>query len=147
MTGIQDKRRAIRHLLREDDPADAMAAYYALYHPDDKTTLVVPPTTEGQRANGYVALSRTGIDLFRPLVTMRLPTDRLGYKVEITDEAKRTLAAIGYQRKYGVRALRRTLLERIEEPLSGLIIDGKLHSGERVIVEPDGEKEVILRVA
>lgn len=74
-------------------------------------------------------------------------TDRLGYKVEITDEAKRTLAAIGYQRKYGVRALRRTLLERIEEPLSGLIIDGKLHSGERVIVEPDGEKEVILRVA
>ena len=31
MTGIQDKRRAIRHLLREDDPADAMAAYYALY--------------------------------------------------------------------------------------------------------------------
>ena len=47
-------------------------------------------------------------------------TDRLGYKVEITDEAKRTLAAIGYQRKYGVRALRRTLLERIEEPLSGL---------------------------
>ena len=55
-------------------------------------------------------------------------TDRLGYKVEITDEAKRTLAAIGYQRKYGVRALRRTLLERIEEPLSGLIIDGKLHN-------------------
>lgn len=76
MTGIQDKRRAIRHLLREDDPADAMAAYYALYHPDDKTTLVVLPTAEGQRANGYVALSRTGIDLFRPLVTMRLPTDR-----------------------------------------------------------------------
>ena len=74
-------------------------------------------------------------------------TDRLGYKVEITDEAKRTLAAIGYQRKYGVRALRRTLLERIEEPPPGLIIDGKLHSGERVIVEPDGEKEVILRVA
>ena len=34
-----------------------------------------------------------------------------------------------------------------QEPLSGLIIDGKLHSGERVIVEPDGEKEVILRVA
>ena len=70
-------------------------------------------------------------------------TDRLGYKVEITDEAKRTLAAIGYQRKYGVR----TLLECIEEFLSGLIVDGKLYSGERVIVEPDGEKEVILRVA
>ena len=73
--------------------------------------------------------------------------DRFGYKVEITDEAKRTLAAIGYQRKYGVRALRRPLLECIEEFLSGLIVDGKLYSGERVIVEPDGEKEVILRGA
>ena len=70
-------------------------------------------------------------------------TDRLGYKVEITDEAKRTLTVIGYQRKYGVR----TLLECIEEFLSGLIVDGKLYSGERVIVEPDGEKEVILRGA
>ena len=76
MTGIQDKRRAIRHLLRENEPADAMAAYYALHHPDDKSTLVVPPATDGQRPTGYVALSRTGIDLFRPLVTMRLPTDR-----------------------------------------------------------------------
>lgn len=28
-----------------------------------------------ERPAGYVALSRTGIDLFRPLVTMRLPTD------------------------------------------------------------------------
>ena len=69
--------------------------------------------------------------------------DRFGYKVEITDEAKRTLTVIGYQRKYGVR----TLLECIEEFLSGLIVDGKLYSGERVIVEPDGEKEVILRGA
>ena len=69
--------------------------------------------------------------------------DRFGYKVEITDEAKRTLTVIGYQRKYGVR----TLLECIEEFLSGLIVDGKLYSGERVIGEPDGEKVVILRGA
>ena len=77
MTGLQDKRRAIRLLLREREPADAMAAYYAFHHPDDKTTLVLPPAAgEGIRADGYVALSRTGIDLFRPLVTLRLPTDR-----------------------------------------------------------------------
>ncbi|MFO7662235.1 MAG: GNAT family N-acetyltransferase [Chloroflexota bacterium] len=67
-------RRAIRRLLRQDDPADAMAAYYAFYHPEAKTTLVVSP--EGaSRADGFVTLSRTGIDLFRPLVTMRLPIE------------------------------------------------------------------------
>jgi RimJ/RimL family protein N-acetyltransferase len=76
VTGIQDKRRAIRYLLREREPADAMAAYYALYHPDDRSTLVILPAADGDRPQGYVALSRTGIDLFRPLVTMRLPTDR-----------------------------------------------------------------------
>ena len=27
MTGIQDKRRAIRYLLREDEPADACLLY------------------------------------------------------------------------------------------------------------------------
>ena len=74
-TSLMDQRRAIRRLLSADDPANAMAIYYAFHHPDDKTTLVVAP--EGSmHADGYIALSRTGIDLFRPLVTMRLPTDR-----------------------------------------------------------------------
>jgi RimJ/RimL family protein N-acetyltransferase len=68
------QRQAIRRLLRSDEPADAMAAYYAFHHPDAKTTLVITPET-GPKATGYVALSRTGIDLFRPLATMRLPID------------------------------------------------------------------------
>lgn len=74
-TSLNERRQAIRRLLRRDDPADAKAAYYAYQHPDHKTTLVVTPDSS-LHADGYVALSRTGIDLFRPLVTMRLPTDR-----------------------------------------------------------------------
>lgn len=79
MNDLKAARRAIRRLLRDRDAIDAMAAYYAFHHPDDKTALVLSP--EGvednpvAHADGYVALSRTGIDLFRPLVTMRLPTD------------------------------------------------------------------------
>lgn len=69
---IADRRRAIRHLLDEDDPADGMAAYFAFYYAADKTTLR-PYPAEAERAAGYVCLSRTGMDLFRPLVTMRLP--------------------------------------------------------------------------
>lgn len=75
MSQLVAKRRAIRHLLREQEPADAMAAYYAFYHPDEKTNLIIMPE-EGAKADGYVAISRTGIDLFRPLVTMRLPVDQ-----------------------------------------------------------------------
>ncbi len=72
----------MRHLLHERDARDAMEAYYAFHHPDDKTTLVLSPEGVEQNpaghADGYIALSRTGIDLFRPLVTLRLPTDRDG---------------------------------------------------------------------
>lgn len=69
---LAEQRHKIRHLLNEEDPADAMAAYFALYHPENKTTLR-PYPPDAARAEGYVCLSRTGIDLFRPFVTMRLP--------------------------------------------------------------------------
>ena len=74
-------------------------------------------------------------------------TRRLGYKVKITDGAKRRLATMGYESRYGVRSLKRTLMDNVEEPLSTLIIDGKLHEGDTVVVESDKSHGVKLRVA
>lgn len=74
-------------------------------------------------------------------------TKRLGYKVKITDGAKRRLAAMGYEARYGVRSLKRTLMDNVEEPLSTLIIDGILHEGDTVVVESDKSQGVKLRVA
>ena len=65
---LAEKRRAIRPLLDERKPADASAVYYALYHPDDKTQIITKPEN-AQRAQGYLCMARTGIDLFRPLST------------------------------------------------------------------------------
>ena len=74
-------------------------------------------------------------------------TCRLGYKVKITDGAKRRLAAMGYEPRYGVRSLKRTLTDNVEEPLSSLILDGKLRMGDTVVVESDKARGVRLRVA
>ena len=74
-------------------------------------------------------------------------TGRLGYKVKITEGAKRRLATMGYESRYGVRSLKRTLMDNVEEPLSSLIIDGKLHEGDTVVVESDKAHGVKLRVA
>ncbi len=74
-------------------------------------------------------------------------TRRLGYKVKITDGAKRRLAAMGYESRYGVRSLKRTLMDNVEEPLSTLIIDGKLHEGDTVVVESGKPHGVRIRVA
>jgi hypothetical protein len=79
MTLLED-RRAIRPLLDQGDggsatagaAADAVAVYYAFHHPDQKIQTFTYPPGES-RARGYVCLARTGMDLFRPVVTLRLP--------------------------------------------------------------------------
>lgn len=79
-------RRSIRPLLDERDPADALAAYYAFYHADTRTHLVGHQGEAGQ-TTGYIAISRTGMDLFRPLVTLRLPPDDLNSGLDLITNA------------------------------------------------------------
>ena len=71
----------------------------------------------------------------------------LGYRVEVTREAKQRLASMGYEAHYGVRALKRTLIDKVEEPLSALIIDGKLVAGGSVTIDSNTEQEITLSVA
>lgn len=59
-------RAELARLLDERSAADAMAGYYALHHPADRVTLYTfHPTHAG--ITGFLALARTGLDLFRPL--------------------------------------------------------------------------------
>ena len=89
MSDLAANRRAIRHLLDERSPVDAAAGYYAFYHPDAQTQLL-PYPAGADRAQGYVALSRTGLDLFRPLLTLRLPIQDM---VASTNVIYQTMAA------------------------------------------------------
>jgi GNAT superfamily N-acetyltransferase len=68
---IIQQRRHIQHLLDTNSPADGLATYYALFHPPERTTLTVHRDTAG-RVDGFLVLCRTGMDLFRPLLTMRV---------------------------------------------------------------------------
>lgn len=83
---LAELRRSIRPLLNENDPADAMAAYYAFYHPDNRTHLVLHKDGDA-RTTGYLAISNTGMDLFRPLVTLRLPPNDLGGSLDLITNA------------------------------------------------------------
>jgi ribosomal protein S18 acetylase RimI-like enzyme len=57
-------------LLDEQSTADALAYYYALHHPADRTELFVTPE-DANEIDGFLVRARTGLDLFRPLVTLR----------------------------------------------------------------------------
>ena len=67
---VYESRQAILSILDVNKPVDAPTVYYALDYPADRTELAVEKDAQG-RAVGFVARCRTGLDLFRPLVTMR----------------------------------------------------------------------------
>ncbi len=72
----------------------------------------------------------------------------IGYSLRITDSAKQTLAEMGYSADYGARSLKRTLSDRVEMPLSQLIVDGTVRLGDTVVVEKaKSVADVKLRVA
>lgn len=70
----------------------------------------------------------------------------MGLEVAISPEARRLLASMGYESKYGVRALRRTLIDKVEEPLSALIIEQDLGLGANIEVVSE-EEQIVVRVA
>lgn len=66
---LPDARHQVRRLLHDSDPADAPTSYYALHHDAARSALFVAEDDAG-RAGAFVGRFQTGIDLFRPLVTL-----------------------------------------------------------------------------
>jgi hypothetical protein len=69
MPTLREQRTLASALLDASSPVDAPTAYYALYHDQARSALFV----RGDRSDvrGFVGRFQTGIDLFRPLVTLR----------------------------------------------------------------------------
>ncbi|MCE5320601.1 MAG: ATP-dependent Clp protease ATP-binding subunit [Bacteroidales bacterium] len=71
-------------------------------------------------------------DLFRRI-------EQIGYKLNISDEAKMFVADQGYDPQYGARPLKRAIQKYIEDLIAEAIISGKFKSGETLLVEVDKE--------
>ncbi len=73
------------------------------------------------------------VDLELSKIVSRI--EHLGFNVRVTLSAKRQLARLGFKSEYGARALKRTLIDHVEEPISDLIISGELRHGTTIIIE------------
>jgi hypothetical protein len=60
------ERDELISLINTQSASDALAAYCALFHPEEKLKLYVS-YDGGGRPNGFLAIAQTGMDLFRPL--------------------------------------------------------------------------------
>lgn len=64
--------------------------------------------------------------------------EAIGYKVEISDEAKDMVAKKGYDVQFGARPLKRAIQNYIEDGLSDMIINGDLKADDTISI---GKKE------
>ena len=67
---IHEHRKQARLMLDVSSAADAPTAYYTLFHPPERSALFTRTDERTGRMLGFVGRFQTGIDLFRPLVTM-----------------------------------------------------------------------------
>ena len=72
MADLDSLRLKVRPLLNLAAPADALPAYYVLFHPPSRTRLYVHEGADG-RVDGFVAVCQTGQRLFQPTVVLRTP--------------------------------------------------------------------------
>jgi len=79
------------------------------------------------------------IDLEINIITKRIKD--LGYTAKISKSAKVYIAEEGYDRKNGVRPLKRAIQRLFEDPISELIIDSKIIKGEIINVSISKDKK------
>ncbi|MBI3244111.1 MAG: GNAT family N-acetyltransferase [Chloroflexi bacterium] len=70
-----DERTAVRQFIDEASPADAFAAYYALHHNPSRVSLFTHRDS-ANRIDGFLVQAQTGMDLFRPVVSVRAASDQ-----------------------------------------------------------------------
>ena len=57
--------------------------------------------------------------------------------LELTDDAREHLAAMGYDPNYGARPLKRAIQKELETPLGRLLLKGEVKDGQKVVAKRD----------
>jgi ATP-dependent Clp protease ATP-binding subunit ClpB len=61
--------------------------------------------------------------------------------LDVTDSARTWLADMGYDPAYGARPLRRLVQTEVGDQLARMLLAGKVHDGDTVLVDKTGEGE------
>ena len=81
------------------------------------------------------------VDIQLADVRARLAKERM--TLEITPAAKQMLAAGGLDPVFGARPLKRLIQREVVDAIARAIIDGRVHEGDEVTVDVDGDEFVV----
>lgn len=68
----------------------------------------------------------------------------LGYKIELSKEAKEFIADKGFDKQYGARPLKRAIQKYIEDLLAEEIVNNRLTEGDHIILDLEDSKEHLI---
>lgn len=68
----------------------------------------------------------------------------LGYKIELSKEAKEFIADKGFDKQYGARPLKRAIQKYIEDLLAEEIVNNRLSEGDQIVLELEDSKESLI---
>jgi ATP-dependent Clp protease ATP-binding subunit ClpC len=68
----------------------------------------------------------------------------LGYKIELSNEAKEFIADKGFDKQYGARPLKRAIQKYIEDLLAEEIVNNRLTEGDQIVLDLEDSKESLI---
>jgi ATP-dependent Clp protease ATP-binding subunit ClpC len=72
-----------------------------------------------------------------------LRIQKLGYEIEITEDAKDFLSEEGFDSKYGARPLNRAIQKHVEDLIAEHVVNNSLKEGDQIIVNRNKEVKVL----
>lgn len=82
------------------------------------------------------------IDIELKKVVLRI--EDLGYKIELSKEAKEFIADKGFDKQYGARPLKRAIQKYIEDLLAEEIVNNRLTEGDQIVLDLEDSKESLI---
>ena len=104
------------------------------------------------RLDDIITFDQLDIQAIKTIIDLELSglfgrMEKMGYKLNISDEAKEMVATKGYDVQFGARPLKRAIQTYIEEGLCEMMLNGEAHPGDTITIgKEEGQEKLKFKI-
>ncbi len=104
------------------------------------------------RLDDIITFDQLDIQAIKTIIDLELSglfgrMEQMGYKLNISDEAKEMVATKGYDVQFGARPLKRAIQTYIEEGLCEMMLNGEAHPGDTITIgKEEGQEKLKFKI-
>jgi ATP-dependent Clp protease ATP-binding subunit ClpC len=100
------------------------------------------------RVDDVIMFDQLGKDSIKSIISLELRglfgrVTNMGYKMELSEEAKDFIAERGYDVQFGARPLKRAIQRYLEDELADIVLGGELEVGDTILMDLNKETSEI----